>query len=153
MRLLLLGGNGPALTEVMAGRVSFMFYPIVGIAEQVAAKKIKVLAGKAIGLYERTLEAAERTGTSGPFIEQARSRLERMKQVMLVTAQQEEEEARDRAAAGLGPANADVAEPAPSKNGSKPDGKGGKALKPGTQAPKSTPKAGSASLAKPPPAS
>lgn len=37
-------GNGPALTEVMAGRVSFMFYPIVGIAEQVAAKKIKVLA-------------------------------------------------------------------------------------------------------------
>ena len=37
-------GNGPALAEVMAGRVSFMFYPIVGIADQVAAKKIKVLA-------------------------------------------------------------------------------------------------------------
>ena len=37
-------GNGPALAEVMAGRVTFMFYPIVGIADQVAAKKVKVLA-------------------------------------------------------------------------------------------------------------
>ena len=37
-------GNAPALTEVMSGRVSFMFYPAVGIAEQVAAKRLKVLA-------------------------------------------------------------------------------------------------------------
>lgn len=37
-------GNGPALAEVMAGRVSFMFYPIVGIADQVGAKRLKVLA-------------------------------------------------------------------------------------------------------------
>ncbi len=37
-------GNGPALTDVMAGRVSFMFYPAVGIAEQVQAKRLKVLA-------------------------------------------------------------------------------------------------------------
>jgi tripartite-type tricarboxylate transporter receptor subunit TctC len=37
-------GNGPALAEVMAGRVTFMFYPIVGIADQVSAKKLKVLA-------------------------------------------------------------------------------------------------------------
>jgi len=37
-------GNGPALAEVMAGRVTFMFYPIVGIADQVAAKKLKVIA-------------------------------------------------------------------------------------------------------------
>jgi len=36
--------NAPALTEVMAGRVSFMFYPMVGIAEQVAQKRLKVLA-------------------------------------------------------------------------------------------------------------
>jgi len=28
----------------MAGRVTFMFYPIVGIADQVSAKKLKVLA-------------------------------------------------------------------------------------------------------------
>jgi tripartite-type tricarboxylate transporter receptor subunit TctC len=37
-------GNAPALTEVMAGRVSFMFYPMVGIAEQVSQKRLKVLA-------------------------------------------------------------------------------------------------------------
>src|SRR5258706_3420576 len=37
-------GNAPALTEVMAGRISFMFYPMVGIAEQVAQKRLKVLA-------------------------------------------------------------------------------------------------------------
>ena len=37
-------GNGPALAEVMAGRVSFMFYPAVGIAEQVTAKRLKVIA-------------------------------------------------------------------------------------------------------------
>lgn len=36
-------GNAPALTEVIAGRVSFMFYPMVGIAEQVAQKRLKVL--------------------------------------------------------------------------------------------------------------
>jgi tripartite-type tricarboxylate transporter receptor subunit TctC len=37
-------GNGPALAEVMAGRVTFMFYPAVGIADQVAARKLRVLA-------------------------------------------------------------------------------------------------------------
>lgn len=37
-------GNGPALAEVMAGRVSFMFYPAVGIADQVAQRRLKVLA-------------------------------------------------------------------------------------------------------------
>src|SRR5713226_7402419 len=37
-------GNGPALAEVMAGRVTFMFYPIVGIADQVSAKKLKVIS-------------------------------------------------------------------------------------------------------------
>ena len=37
-------GNGPALAEVMSGRVTFMFYPIIGIADQVNAKRLKVLA-------------------------------------------------------------------------------------------------------------
>ena len=37
-------GNGPALAEVMSGRVTFMFYPMIGIAEHVAGKKLKVLA-------------------------------------------------------------------------------------------------------------
>lgn len=37
-------GNAPALTEVLAGRVSFMFYPMIGIADQVAQKRLKALA-------------------------------------------------------------------------------------------------------------
>jgi len=36
-------GNAPALTEVMAGRISFMFYPMIGIADHVAQKRLKVL--------------------------------------------------------------------------------------------------------------
>src|SRR5260221_6372244 len=38
-------GNGPALAEVMAGRVTFMFYPAGGIARQGAQKRLKGLAG------------------------------------------------------------------------------------------------------------
>ena len=37
-------GNAPALTEVMSGRVSFMFYPMIGIAGHVENKRIRVLA-------------------------------------------------------------------------------------------------------------
>jgi tripartite-type tricarboxylate transporter receptor subunit TctC len=36
-------GNGPALTEVMAGRVNFMFYPMIGVASHVADKKLRIL--------------------------------------------------------------------------------------------------------------
>src|SRR2546423_12536210 len=38
-------GNGPALAEVMAGRGTFMFYPIIGIPDQGSGKKLKELAG------------------------------------------------------------------------------------------------------------
>lgn len=37
-------GNGPALQEMMAGRISFMFYPSIGIANYVDDKKLRVLA-------------------------------------------------------------------------------------------------------------
>lgn len=37
-------GNGPALAEVMAGRVSYMFYPAVGVADYAASKRVRVLA-------------------------------------------------------------------------------------------------------------
>jgi tripartite-type tricarboxylate transporter receptor subunit TctC len=37
-------GNGPALQEMVAGRISFMFYPSVGIPNYVAAKQLRVLA-------------------------------------------------------------------------------------------------------------
>ena len=37
-------GNAPALTEVMAGRVTFMFYPMIGIRDFVESKRLKVIA-------------------------------------------------------------------------------------------------------------
>lgn len=37
-------GNGPALQEMIAGRISFMFYPSIGIANYVTDKKLRVLA-------------------------------------------------------------------------------------------------------------
>lgn len=37
-------GNAPALTEVMAGRVDFMFYPMIGVSDLVAQKRVRVLA-------------------------------------------------------------------------------------------------------------
>ncbi len=37
-------GNGPALLEVMANRVDFMFYPVIGLADNVAAKRVNILA-------------------------------------------------------------------------------------------------------------
>ncbi|WP_421988985.1 Bug family tripartite tricarboxylate transporter substrate binding protein [Roseococcus sp.] len=45
-------GNAPALTEVMAGRVSFMFYPMIGIGEYVAKGQLRPLA----------ISTAERSG-------------------------------------------------------------------------------------------
>jgi tripartite-type tricarboxylate transporter receptor subunit TctC len=37
-------GNAPALAEVLAGRVTFMFYPMIGIHDYVSAKRLKVVA-------------------------------------------------------------------------------------------------------------
>jgi len=37
-------GNAPALTEVMAGRVTFMFYPMIGVSDFVTNKQLRVLA-------------------------------------------------------------------------------------------------------------
>ncbi|WP_233233197.1 tripartite tricarboxylate transporter substrate binding protein [Bordetella sp. LUAb4] len=36
-------GNGPALQEMLAGRISFMFYPSIGIANYVQQKQLRVL--------------------------------------------------------------------------------------------------------------
>lgn len=37
-------GNGPALTEVMSGRVNYMFYPMIGVSDYVTEKKVRILA-------------------------------------------------------------------------------------------------------------
>ena len=55
-------------------------------------KKIRVLITKAITVYERTLEAAERIGSSSPFVEQTRDSLKRMKELLLAEAKAEEAE-------------------------------------------------------------
>ncbi|HEY1089038.1 MAG TPA: hypothetical protein VGE37_15140, partial [Archangium sp.] len=55
-------------------------------------KKIRVLISKAITVYERTLEAAERIGASSPFVEQTKESLQRMKQLLLAEAQADEVE-------------------------------------------------------------
>lgn len=53
-------------------------------------KKIRVLITKAITVYERTLEAAERIGAQSPFVEQTRASLQRMKDLLLADAQSDE---------------------------------------------------------------
>lgn len=37
-------GSAPALTEVIAGRVTYMFHPVTGLKEQVQAKRVRALA-------------------------------------------------------------------------------------------------------------
>ncbi|MEB0056587.1 tripartite tricarboxylate transporter substrate binding protein [Variovorax sp. LG9.2] len=37
-------GNAPALTEVMSGRVDFMFFPMIGVSEFVSSGKVRILA-------------------------------------------------------------------------------------------------------------
>ena len=37
-------GNAPALTEVMSGRVDFMFFPMIGVTDFVSSGKIRILA-------------------------------------------------------------------------------------------------------------
>jgi tetratricopeptide (TPR) repeat protein len=54
-------------------------------------KKIRVLISKAITVYERTLEAAERIGASSPFVQQTRESLQKMKDLLLAEAREEEE--------------------------------------------------------------
>jgi hypothetical protein len=55
-------------------------------------KKIRVLLTKAITVYERTLEAAERIGAQSPFVEKTRESLKRMKDLLLADAKAEEAE-------------------------------------------------------------
>jgi tetratricopeptide (TPR) repeat protein len=55
-------------------------------------KKIRILISKAITVYERTIEAAERIGAQSPFVEETRQSLRRMKELLLAEAKAEEEE-------------------------------------------------------------
>jgi tetratricopeptide (TPR) repeat protein len=54
-------------------------------------KRIRVLIGKAISIYEHTLQTAERIGAASSFVQQTRESLQRMKALLLAEAQAEEE--------------------------------------------------------------
>ncbi len=96
-------------------------------------KKVRVLVQKAITIYERTLSTAERVGVSSAFLDQTKSSLDRMKQVLLADAAADESE-RDAADAGAAtPSEADPERPpdptAPAREttGSRPQGAKGAA--------------------------
>ncbi|MFZ5469939.1 MAG: tetratricopeptide repeat protein [Myxococcota bacterium] len=62
------------------------------VYRQELRKKIRVLITKAITIYERTLEAAERIGAANPFVERTRESLRKMKDLLLADAAAEEAE-------------------------------------------------------------
>jgi tetratricopeptide (TPR) repeat protein len=62
------------------------------VYRQELRKKIRVLLTKAINIYERTLETAERIGASNPFVEKTRESLKKMKDLLLADAKRDEEE-------------------------------------------------------------
>lgn len=76
--------NAPAPTELSA--------PEQEVYRGELRKKIRVLISKAITVYERTLEAAERIGASSPFVQQTRESLAQMKELLLAEAKAEEAE-------------------------------------------------------------
>ena len=60
------------------------------VYRQELRKKIRVLITKAINIYERTLEAAERIGASNPFVERTRASLKKMKDLLVADAAKED---------------------------------------------------------------
>jgi tetratricopeptide (TPR) repeat protein len=65
----------------------------VEIYRQELRKKIRVLLTKAINIYERTLEAAERIGAQNPFVERTRESLQKMKDLLIAEAQRDDDTA------------------------------------------------------------
>jgi tetratricopeptide (TPR) repeat protein len=53
------------------------------VYRQEVRKKIRVLLTKAISIYESTLDAADRVGAQGPFVEQSRQGLARLKALLV----------------------------------------------------------------------
>jgi tetratricopeptide (TPR) repeat protein len=61
------------------------------VYRQELRKKVRVLITKAINVYERTLEAAERIGAANPFVERTRESLRKMKELLLADAKKDDE--------------------------------------------------------------
>lgn len=75
--------NSPAPSELNAEEAE--------VYRQELRKKIRILVAKAINIYERTLETAERIGASNPFVEKTRASLKKMKDLLIADAQRDEE--------------------------------------------------------------
>jgi len=60
------------------------------VYRQELRKKIRVLITKAINIYERTLEAAERIGAQSTFVERTRESLRKMKDLLVADAAQDD---------------------------------------------------------------
>ncbi len=73
------------------------------VYRQEVRKKIRVLLTKAITIYERTLETAERIGSSSPFVDKTREKLQKMKDLLLADAKADEEDAAPAAQPPKGP--------------------------------------------------
>lgn len=79
--------NSPAPKELNAEEAD--------VYRQELRKKIRVLVTKAINVYERTLEAAERIGAQSPFVEKTKASLQKMKDLLVADAEREEQEAKE----------------------------------------------------------
>jgi tetratricopeptide (TPR) repeat protein len=67
-------------------------------------KRVQILVTKAIGIYERTLSAAERIGVDTPFVKQTQAALDRMKAILLTSAEEaEREKAQEAGSSGKPP--------------------------------------------------
>ena len=62
------------------------------IYRQELRKRVRGLVTKAINIYERTLEAAERIGSSGVFVDRTRESLRKLKEILVADGQREDEE-------------------------------------------------------------
>ncbi len=60
------------------------------VYRQELRRKVRVLITKAINIYERTLEAAERIGASSQFVDRTRESLKRMKDQLIADAEKED---------------------------------------------------------------
>lgn len=76
--------NSPAPSELEGEEVE--------VYRQLLRKRIRILITKAINIYERTIEAAERIGAQNAFVDNARNSLQKMKELLLADARREEEE-------------------------------------------------------------
>lgn len=63
------------------------------IYRQELRKKVRVLITKAINIYERTLDAAERMGAANPFVEQTKESLRKVKELLIADAKKDDDAA------------------------------------------------------------